>query len=83
MIGNMIKAAAISSLVALSSSAFAQSGNVSSGNSGNLGSAALGIDFFAGAAAGANYENVGGLASSIEAAFGGSTQQRPESGERE
>jgi hypothetical protein len=79
MIGNMIKAAAISSLVVLSSSALAQT----SGNSGNLGSAALGIDFFAGAAAGANYENVGGLASSIEAAFGGGTQQRPESGERE
>lgn len=82
MISNTIKAAAICSMVLVSGVASAQSGNISSGNSGNLGSAALGIDFFASNAAGANTEKAGGLANAIEAAFGGGTQQRPESGER-
>lgn len=82
MVSKTVKAASIFSLVLLSGSALAQSGNISSGNSGNLGSAALGIDFFASNTPGANTKRAGGLANAIEAAFGG-TQQRPESGERE
>lgn len=73
MINSLSKSLVFAGLLAVGTSALAQSGNLgTSGNSGNLGSAALGIDFFAGSVvAGSNQENDGGLASSLEAAFSG------------
>jgi hypothetical protein len=94
MIKQIVKTLAPVVLLVASAGAFAQSGNVGSGNtvsgnSGNLGSAALGIDFFAGSVvAGSNQENDGGLAASLEAAFsggsaGGTAETQPtEAGKR-
>lgn len=76
MYSNVLKALAVSALVCAGGSAFAQSGNAGgvSGNGGVSGiSGGAGIDFFASNAPGANVEKNGGLASSIEAAFTGTT----------
>lgn len=83
MISTILKSLTVSSLLLASATALAQEtgGNVVTGGnnagSGSLGSGSgsFGIDFFAGSSvSGSNYEKTGGLASSLEKAFGGIKQ---------
>lgn len=80
MISNIFKSLLASSLLLASAGAFAQTegagGNSAPvSSSGNSGSGGFAIDFFAGSAVGgSNYEKAGGLASSLEKAFGGIKQ---------
>lgn len=79
MISKIFKTLLGSSLLLASAGTFAQTegagGNAAPASSGNSGSGGFAIDFFTGSSvSGSNYEKNGGLASSLEKAFGGIKQ---------